>query len=215
MPANDRLIVPQDLYQFAWVEDPQISPDGAWVAFVKLTVDKLHNNYHRAIWLVPTDGGEPRQFTSGTHQDHSPRWSPDGRQIAFVSTRSGDKSQVYLIGLNGGEARKLTDMRQGATDPAWSPDGAQVAFLSRCNATERREQDRGLAPPADAEEAQQIEERQKKAEEAKRDPRIITRLPYRVANYYLDDRHSHIFIVAVEANSDHPKPKRLTDGELD
>ena len=135
MPPNDSLITPEDLYQLAWVEDPQISPDGTWVAFVKLTVDQAHNGYHRALWLVPTSGGEPRQFTSGTHQDHSPRWSPDGRQIAFVSTRAdNNKPQIYLIGLNGGEARKLTDMRQGATDPAWSPDGTRIAFLSRSNA---------------------------------------------------------------------------------
>ncbi len=215
MPASDRFITPEDLYQFAWAEDPQISPDGAWVAFVKLTVDKLHNNYHRAIWLVPTNGGEPRQFTCGTHQDHSPRWSPDGRQLAFVSTRAGDKPQIYLIGLNGGEARKQTDLGQGATDPAWSPDGAHLAFRSRCNAAERREQDRGITPPADPDEAREVEERQKKAEEAKRDPRIITKLPYRVANYYLDDRHSHIYVIAVETNGEHPKPKRLTEGELD
>jgi len=216
MPPNDRLITPKDLYQLAWVEDPQISPDGSWVAFVKLTVDQAHNGYHRALWLIPTSGGEPRQFTSGTHQDHSPRWSPDGRQIAFVSTRpDNNKPQIYLIGLNGGEARKLTDMRQGATDPAWSPDGTHIAFLSRSNVAERRDEDRGITPPTDPDELRQFEERKRKQEDSRRDPRIITHLPYRVLNYYLDDRHSHIYVVKIETNGNHPTPKRLTEGEID
>ena len=214
MPPNDKLISPKDLYKLAWVEDPQISPDGAWVAWVRLTVDQARNGYRRAIWLVPTSGGEPRQFTSGTHQDHSPRWNPDGKQLAFVSTRSGDKPQIYLIGLHGGEARQLTNLRQGATDPDWSPDGTQLAFLSRANAAERRDEDRGVELPTDPDELKQIEERQKKGEESRRDPRIITRLPYRVANYYLDDRRRHIYLIKVEAD-DRPKPRRLTNGELD
>ncbi len=214
MPADEKWITPEDLYQFAWIEDPQISPDGAWVAFVKLTVDKVSNGYRRAIWLAPTSGGKPRPFTSGTRQDHSPRWSPDGKQLAFVSNRAGDKPQLYVIDLNGGEARQLTDMRQGATDPAWSPDGTSIVFLSRSNAAERRAEDRGAAPPVDPDELRQLEERQKKVEEAKGDPRIITRLPYRVANYYLDDRRSHIYLVEV-GQEDRPKPQRLTDGELD
>ncbi len=212
MPRNASFIVPEDLYQMAWVEDPQISPDGAWVAFVKLTVDQARNGYHRALWLVPTSGGAPRQFTSGTLQDYGPRWSPDGRQIAFVSTRADNKPQIYLIGLNGGEARKLTDMRQGATDPAWSPNGKLIAFLSRSNAAERRDQDRGVQLPTDPDELRQFEERKRKEDESRRDPRIITRLPYRVLNYYLDGRHSHIYIVETE---NHSTPKRLTDGELD
>jgi len=216
MPPNNRLITPEDLYQLAWVEDPQISPHSTWVAFVKLTVDQIHNDYHRALWLIPTAGGEPRQFTSGTHQDYSPRWSPDGRQIAFVSTRAdNNKPQIYLIGLNGGEARKLTDMRQGATDPAWSPDGTHIAFLSRSNVAERRDEDRGIAPPTDPDELRQFEERKRKQEDCRCDPRIITRLPYRVLNYYLDDRRSHIYIVKIETNGNHPTPKRLTEGELD
>ena len=212
MPQNASFIVPEDLYKMAWVEDPHISPDGGWVSFVKLTVDQPRNVYHRALWLVPTSGGAPRQFTSGTHQDYSPCWSPDGRQIAFVSTRADNKPQVYLIGLNGGEARKLTDVRQGATDPAWSPDGKLIAFLSRSNDAERRDEDRGILPPTDPDELRLFEERRRKEDESRRDPRIITRLPYRVLNYYLDGRHSHIYLVETE---NHSTPKRLTDGELD
>jgi len=213
MPIDDKLITPGDLYKFAWVEDPHISPDGRWVAFVKLTLDRARNGYRRAIWLLPASGGAPRQFTSGTQQDYAPRWSPDGRQIAFVSTRADNKPQLYSIGLSGGEARQLTDMRQGATEPAWSPDGTRLAFLSRCNAAERRDEERGVTPPSDPDELRQFEERQRQEEEARRDPRIVSRLPYRVLNYYLDDRHSHIYIVEI-GNDHRPTPKRLTDGEL-
>ena len=71
---------------------------------------------------------------------------------------------------------------------------------------ERRDEDRGIKPPTDPDELRQFEERKRKQEDSRRDPRIITRLPYRVLNYYLDDRHSHIYVVKIETNGNHPRP---------
>src|SRR6187549_876900 len=112
---NDRsLFTIDDLYQIGWLEDPRFSPDGRWVAFVRVSVDRIGNRYRRAIWLTPVEGGPPRRFTAGSKSDTSPRWSPDGRRLAFVSNRDGDLPQIYVIDIAGGEARCLASLRYGA-----------------------------------------------------------------------------------------------------
>src|SRR5215813_7098604 len=110
--AQKRLITEADLFKFAWVADPQISPDGSRVAFVRVWVNQKADRYDSALWIVPTNGGAARQLTAGP-RDASPRWSPDGKRLAFV--RSGEKDgrpqppQVWLLSLDGGEAQQLTD----------------------------------------------------------------------------------------------------------
>ena len=100
-----------DLFRFQRVADPQISPDGKHVVYTVASVDLEKNQTTTSLWLVPTDKGEPRQFTSPAagKKDRHPRWSPDGKHILFESNRSGD-TQLWLIDLDGGEARKLTDV---------------------------------------------------------------------------------------------------------
>ena len=121
--ADRRPISETDLFRFVWVADPQISPDGKQVAFVRVSVNKKKEGYDTAIWLAPADGSEPpRAFSSG--QDTNPRWSPDGSQLAF--NRSVEKDgkpqpgQLWLISIRGGEARALTDLPKGAGAAAWS-----------------------------------------------------------------------------------------------
>ena len=87
----------EDFYSIDTLSDPQVSPDDRWIAFVRQSVDRQGNCYRSAIWLAPADGAPPRPFTSGTHRDTSPRWSPDGRHLAFLSDRAGEESQLYLI----------------------------------------------------------------------------------------------------------------------
>jgi Tol biopolymer transport system component len=129
VPA-ERLIGARDLCALHFVGDPQVSPDGARVAFVVTTIDEGADEYRSRIWVVATDGtGSPRPLTSGEKADTAPRWSPDGRRLAFLSTRGG-KPQLYLLDLDGGEARKLTDLKGGAGEPAWSPDGRRLAFAA-------------------------------------------------------------------------------------
>src|SRR5262245_10547683 len=136
--AARRTITETDLFRFAWVADPRVSPDGTQVAFVRVTVDAKKEGYDTAIWLVPADGSQPaRAFTSGP-RDSAPRWSPDGKTIAFL--RAGMKdgkrepAQLHLIGGQGGEARAVSDVPQGAGPPAWSPDGKSIAFTCPANA---------------------------------------------------------------------------------
>jgi dipeptidyl aminopeptidase/acylaminoacyl peptidase len=219
------LLKPEDFYDIVTVEDPRVSPDGEWIAFVRLSVDRMENMYRSAIWLAPTDGGAPKPFTAGTKQDHSPRWSPGGKQLAFVSTRGADKAQIYIIPADGGEARPLTNLPQGASNPAWSPDGKFIAFTSRANAEEREREDNAGENesderPQNAFEAKQRREREEHREKERFDPRIVRRQPYRVGTEYLDDRRTHIYVIAAIAADSGPtaegnKPRRLTDGDVD
>ena len=113
MPRNASFIVPEDLYQMAWVEDPQISPDGAWVAFVKLTVDQARNGYHRALWLVPTSGGAPRQFTKGEPGEHRTRIKLDTGVglAASVDGRRGKPGDRVEVGIRPEHTVLLDDPR--------------------------------------------------------------------------------------------------------
>src|SRR5581483_7410726 len=101
---------PRDVYELVNASDPRISPDGTRIAYVVTAIDEEPSEYRSAIWVTAFDGSsEPVQFTSGERRDTSPRWSPDGRWLAFTSSRGEDKapSNLYVISAAGGEARKL------------------------------------------------------------------------------------------------------------
>ncbi|WP_298819428.1 S9 family peptidase [Chloroflexus sp.] len=210
----DRFTI-DDLYELGWLEDPRLSPDGRTVAVVWVTVDRLSNGYRRQIALVPVDGGSVRRFTRGKN-DRQPRWSPDGKWLAFVSSRDDERGQIYLIPVDGGEARQLTTMANGASDPAWSPDGRQIAFLSPVNLAEQAREDAGELPPppADAWEARRAREQRQHEEEMRFDPRVVTRLPYRSGTSYFDDRRRHVYVVEITDDETPAKPRRLTSGDL-
>src|SRR5262249_28600675 len=132
-PAK-RLIAETDLFRFVWVADPEISPDGRAVAFVRVTVDAKREGYDTAVWIVPADGGAPPRPLPSGHHDGAPRWSPDGRRLAFLRGVEKDGKpeppQLYLLSLDGGEARALTELPGGAGPAVWSPDGRTLAFTN-------------------------------------------------------------------------------------
>ena len=206
----------EDFYELEGVSDPQISPDGAWIAFVRRGVDRQSNTYRDAIWLARRDGSGVKPFTAGTRRDGHPRWSPDGRYLAFLSDREGGKRQVYVLPVDGGEACRLTNMASGVTALAWSPDSSQIAFLSAVDATQRAREDRKEVPPEDPEERRRWERQREEEEEKKSDPRVITRFPYREGTSYLGDRYPHIYVIEMPdrwAREEQPEPRRLTDGD--
>ena len=132
----------EELISLRSVNSPQISPDGAHIAFQMRSVDWKNNTYDTEIWLA-REGEESFQLTNTVDgSSTSPQWSPDGQWIAFRADR-GDKNQIYLIRVNGGEAQKLTEVKEGINSYRWSPDGKQIAFIkTEENKQQEKKEDR-------------------------------------------------------------------------
>jgi dipeptidyl aminopeptidase/acylaminoacyl peptidase len=128
--AQPRPMQVTDLFAFKRVADPQLSPDGQYVAYQVANVSLADNKSSTNIWLAATDGKTPpKRLTSSAKSDRHPRWSPDGKTILFESNRSGT-TQLWTIDITGGEARQLTTISTGAGSALWSPDGKTIAFVS-------------------------------------------------------------------------------------
>ncbi len=193
-----RRVTPRDLYTLQFVGDPQPSPDGAQVAFVVTTVDEEANDYRSRVWCVATDGASAsRPLTAGTKKDSSPRWSPDGTRLVFVSNRAEDgTAHLWLLDLRGGEARQLTHGKDPASDPIWSPDGARVAYVAHTGGERLPEKD--------------ADEKTKRAWENR--VRTITRRKYKHdGSGFWDGGYDHLFVIPADGG----ERTQLTDGEWD
>ena len=184
-------MVPDDVYELTWAADPALAPDRRTVAYCVFRLDAEENEYRSTIWTCAADGSSPpRQFTAGPKVDAEPRWSPDGRALAFSSNREREAKQLYVIPAGGGEPRRLTDLKEDVTELRWSPDGTRIAFSARVRAPEYEEED-----------------------DKKRGPRRFTRLQYKLDNVgWTGDRRRHLFVVPADGSSE---PVQLTDGDFE
>lgn len=195
-----------DLFKLHRVSDPQISPDGKNVAYVVTDVVFAENRTNSDIWVVPAAGGAPQQLTNSPKHDRHPRWSPDGKWIAFESSRDGE-AQVWVMAAAGGEPKKLTTLSTGAAQPMWSPNGKQLVFVSSVfaefSAQPFKESDRLNQEKADARTKSKVK------------ARLFTQLLYRHWDSWVEDRRQHLFVVPVANGAAAGEPRDVTPGEND
>jgi dipeptidyl aminopeptidase/acylaminoacyl peptidase len=127
--AQRRAITFEDYIALKSVSDPQLSPDGKWVAYTVSTPSLQDNRGVARVWIAEVATGRSRALTGGPGSDRQPRWSPDGKTLAFISTRE-EGAQVWLLPIGGGDARKLSSLPDGAADPVWLPDGSALLVVS-------------------------------------------------------------------------------------
>lgn len=129
VPAK-RLLTADDVYRVQEVSDPQVSPDGKWIAYTVTSVDREADKRRSAIWMVNWEGTQDLRLSYGPDSDTSPRWSPDGKYLAFLSARPAEvKAQIWLLDRRGGEARQLTNVKGEINSYKWSPDGKRLVLV--------------------------------------------------------------------------------------
>jgi dipeptidyl aminopeptidase/acylaminoacyl peptidase len=191
--AAKHAITFDDLIAMHRVAEAELSPDGKWVAYTVATPDMEANRNATNLWMAPVAGGDAIQLTR-TGKDSSPKWSPDGKTIAFLSARSGG-SQVYLLSMDGGEAHAITKLSTGADIVKWSPDGKTIAFTS------------GVYPECKDDECNKKRNDEKEKNKVK--AHVAEHLLYRHWTHWNEGTRSHLFVQAADGSGE---AKDLTAG---
>jgi len=176
---------PDDVLRIRDVREPQISPDGAWVAYTVSTSDTAEDRNKSAVWMASWDGTRNVRLTTSKPGENTPRWSPDGRWLGFLSSREDEHSQLWLLDRQGGEGRKATTLPSDVDDYVWAPDGKRVALVA---------EDPDTAKPKTPA------------------PIVIDRFQFKQDEAgYLGKQHRHVYLLDVESG----KTTRLTTGDYD
>src|SRR5918911_959134 len=177
--AQSKPLTVNELLKIRRVGDPQLSPDGHWIAYTISDLNMDANRRVTQIYLISVDGGEPKQLTNAPQSSSSPRWSPDGKKLAFVSARDGS-SQIWTLDVATNEQKKVTNISTGASDPVWSPDGRMIAFVS------------DIYPECTTDDCNR--KREEQAESSKVKAKIADRLLYRHWTTWKEGKRTHVFV---------------------
>lgn len=192
-----RMFKPEDIFKLEYAADPQISPNGKRLVYVRTAMDIMTDGRTSNLWIVNTDGSEHRPLLSGKQQFSSPRWSPNGGRIAYISTQDG-APQIYVRWMDTGQTALISNLTEAPADLTWSPDGKSLAFTMNVNS--------GPAPsfatppqkPAGATWAEPFQ--------------VIDKAIYRFnGKGYLPYAYKHIFVVPAEGGT----PRQLSSGDFD
>jgi dipeptidyl aminopeptidase/acylaminoacyl peptidase len=191
-----RQLAIDDLFRLGAVSEPRLSPEGDWIAYTVERDDLEQDEPRSRVWMVPRRGGQAIALTSAEESSSHPRWSPDGRYLAFLSGRDDKPDQVWRLFREGGEAEQLTATPQAVETFEWSPDGAKLLLL--------------LRDPTEAEIA--AHEQGKQFEEQAPPPHVIDRQQFK-QDYvgYLDRRRTHVYLFDIADKS----LVQLTAGDFD
>jgi len=193
-----RTLQGQDLFGLEWASDPQISPDGSQIAYVRRSNDIMTDRARSTLWLIDTRTGAQSPLAAGTGSHTSPRWSPDGKRLAYVSSDGGGSPQLYVRWVATGQTARITGLPDSPGALAWSPDGSRIAYLMR---VPQEAPKLGKAPgpkPEGAQWAKPLE--------------VITTVQYRTdEGGYNKPGYDHIFVVSADGGA----PRQLTYGQID
>jgi dipeptidyl aminopeptidase/acylaminoacyl peptidase len=192
-------ITVDDYFRFGTVGDPRISPDGRWIAYTVTTDDLEKDESRSRIWMLPAAGGDPVPLTAEADDSTSPRWSPDGKYLGFLSARDEGKTQVWSLYREGGEAVQRTDTAQDVQSFDWSPDGQKLLLVLQ-------------DPKPEELEAKQAKEKGVPHEAKTPPPWVVTRKQFK-RDYvgYLDSRRTHVYVLDLATD----QIKQITSGDFD
>jgi dipeptidyl aminopeptidase/acylaminoacyl peptidase len=204
-PTQPRPVTVDDLFQIREVSDPQLSPDAQSVAYSVKTLSLKDDKSEERIWTVPTAGGDAIPMSAEGVSSSHPRWSPDGKFLAFLSARNEGKTQIWLLNRSGGEAQRLTDTPQDVDGFAWSPDSARLVAILRDPSEEEL-----TAAKSKDKEKDDTGDKDKKPKTKK--PWVIDRLQFKTDEVgYLDRRRAHLYILELATR----QLTQITSGDYD
>ncbi len=187
-----------DVFNLEWVTDPQISPDGRWIVYVRRAMDVRNDQVTKSLWLISSDGAMHRPLSNASNAGSSPRWSPDGRRIAWIAAEGDGGAQIFVHWLDSGASGAITRLPEAPHNLAWSPDGRWLAFTMPVPA-ERKPFDIEL--PKAPEGASWAEP-----------PKVIDRMVYRAdGEGFLPDTFGQVFVIAASGGA----ARQLTSGDFD